>query len=56
MATKEAVEILIYPSEILQYVSLDGKTYKGHLALELQVHRYIMGARFEEEDEFSLEE
>jgi hypothetical protein len=51
MATKEAIEILLYPSENLQYVSLDGKAYKRHLATELQIHRYLMGARFEEDDE-----
>ena len=49
--TKEPVEILIYPAEHLSYVSLDGKTYKRHLATELQVHRYLMGARFEDDDE-----
>lgn len=56
MSTREPVEILLYPSDILQYVSSDGKSYKTHLAMELQVHRYLMGARFEEEDEFSKEE
>lgn len=40
----------------MQYVSLDGKSYKAHLGIELQVHRYLMGARFEEEDEFTQEE
>lgn len=51
MSTKENIEILLYPSENLQYVSLDGKAYKRHLATELQIHRYLMGARFEEDDE-----
>ena len=32
-------------------MSLDGKAYKRHLATELQVHRFLMGARFEEDDE-----
>lgn len=35
LQTKEKIEILLYPSENLQYVSLDGKTYKRHLATEL---------------------
>jgi serine/threonine protein kinase len=56
VSTRESVEVLLYPADILQYVSLDGKSYKAHLAMELQVHRYIMGARFEEEDEFTPEE
>ena len=52
VATREQIEVMLYPADILQYVSLDGKSFKAHLALELQVHRYLMGARFEEEDEF----
>lgn len=56
VATREQIEVMLYPSDILQYVSLDGKSFKAHLALELQVHRYLMGARFEEEDEFTLED
>ena len=55
VAKRQPIEVLLYPSDILQYVSLDGKSYKTHLALELQVHRYLMGARFEE-DEFTEEE
>lgn len=51
MSTKEPIEILLYSSENLQYVSLDGKAYKRHLATELQIHRYLMGARFEDDDE-----
>lgn len=51
MSTKEKIEILLYASENLQYVSLDGKAYKRHLAQELQIHRYLMGAKFEEDDE-----
>ena len=51
MSTREPIEILLYPSDNLQYVSLDGKPYKRHLATELQIHRYLMGARFEEDDE-----
>lgn len=51
ISTKEDIEILLYPSEGLSYVSLDGKAYKRHLATELQIHRYLMGARFEEDNE-----
>lgn len=51
MPSREPVEILLYPSEILQYVSMDGKVYKRHLALELQVHRYLMGAKFEDDED-----
>lgn len=35
VSTREPVEILLYPSDILQYVSSDGKSYKTHLAMEL---------------------
>ena len=51
MSTKEPIEILLYASENLQYVSLDGKQYKRHLETELQIHRLMMGARYEEDDE-----
>ena len=44
------IEVLIYPNDDLNFVSADGKTYKKHLQLELQVHRYLMGAQFEDED------
>lgn len=54
--TRQPVEITVYPNEALQYTSLDGKSMKTHLGLELQVLRYMMGARFEEEDEFTPEE
>lgn len=49
--TKQPVDILLYQPEFLSYVSLDGKAFKRHLATELQVHRYLMGARFEDDDE-----
>jgi hypothetical protein len=42
--TRRKVEVLIFPNDDLNYVSSDGKTYKKHLSLELQVHRYMMGA------------
>ena len=32
---KTSVEVLIYPNDDLNYVSMDGKTYKKHLELEL---------------------
>ena len=54
---KVPVEILVYPNETLQYTSQDGKSMKSQLALELQMHRYLMNAFFEEQDEFdALEE
>lgn len=56
LATKQPVEITVYPNEILQYTSMDGKGMKTHLGLELQVSRYLMGARYEDEDEFTPEE
>jgi hypothetical protein len=40
------VNILIYPADVLSYVSQDGKTYKKHLLLEQQTQRYLMGAQF----------
>lgn len=43
------IEVLNYPNDDLNYVSADGKAYKKHLQLELQVHRYLMGAQFEDE-------
>ena len=56
MATREQIEVMLYPADILQYVSPNGKSFKAHLALELQVHQYLIGARFEEGDKFTLEE
>mmetsp|Transcript_34190 Transcript_34190/g.25257 ORF Transcript_34190/g.25257 Transcript_34190/m.25257 type:complete len:205 (-) Transcript_34190:2511-3125(-) len=47
--SKKRVEVLIYPNDDLNYISLDGKSYKKHLGLELQVHRFLMGAQFEDE-------
>ncbi len=41
--------MLIYPNDDLNFISADGKAYKKHLQLELQVHRYLMGAQFEDE-------
>ena len=41
--------MLIYPNDDLNFVSADGKTYKKHLQLELQVQRYLMGAQFQDE-------
>ena len=56
MTTREQIEKMLYPEDILQYVSLDSKSFIAHLALELQVHQYLIGAQFEEGDEFTLEE
>ena len=39
MATREQIEVMLYPADILQYVSLNGKSFKAHLALELRVHQ-----------------
>jgi hypothetical protein len=33
---KQKVSILVYPADVLSYVSADGKTYKKHLLLEQQ--------------------
>jgi hypothetical protein len=46
----QKIQVLNYPNEDLNYVSADGKAYKKHLQLELEVHRYLMGAQFEDED------
>ena len=35
LQTKTPVEITVYPHEVLQYTSLDGKGMKVHLGLEL---------------------
>jgi hypothetical protein len=42
--SNQKIEVLIYPNDDLNFVSADGKAYKKHLQLELQVHRYLMGA------------
>ena len=49
--SRRKVEVLIFPNDDLNYVSSDGKTYKKHLTLELQTHRYLMGASFHQEEE-----
>ena len=41
----------MYPRECLNYPSADRKSYSKHLQLELQVHRYLMGAHFDAEEE-----
>ena len=33
--TKQQVEITVYPNEVLQWTSMDGKSMKTHLGLEL---------------------
>jgi hypothetical protein len=48
--TRKSVEILIYPNENLAHVSADGKAYSAHVQLELQVHRYLMGARYDDDE------
>jgi hypothetical protein len=49
------VEVLMYPRECLNYPSADRKSYGKHLSLELQVHRYLMGAHFDAEEELDPE-
>lgn len=56
VSTQQKLEILTYSHEILNYVSLDGKIYKKHLAIETQLHRYLMGARFEDQEIEDLDE
>ena len=53
---RSKVEVLIYPDESLTFVSSDGKQYQGHLQLELQVHRYLMGASAHYEDDEELDQ
>jgi len=48
---RRRVEVLCYPNDYLNFVSTDGKVYKRHLQLELQVHRFLMGAHYEDEEE-----
>ena len=50
-STRRKVEVLIFPNDDLNYVSSDGKTYKKHLSLEMQVHRYLMGNHFNGEED-----
>lgn len=53
--SRKRVEVLIYPSEYLSFVSADGKAYSRHLHFELQVHRYLMGAHYDEEPDLDPE-
>jgi len=48
---KKRVEVLTYGHDCLGVVSGDGKVYRRHLQVELRVHRYLMGALREEDDE-----
>lgn len=52
---RKRVEVLMYPRECLNYPSADRKSYSKHLQLELQVHRYLMGAHFDAEEELDPE-
>ena len=54
--TKEPVSVLLYPSESLGYTSMDGKSLKTHLALDLRLQRYLMDAKFDDELEFTQEQ
>ena len=53
--SRKQVEVLIYPNDYLNFVSTDGKAYSRHLLFELQVHRYLMGAHYEDEAELDPE-
>ena len=48
---KKRVEVLTYGHDCLGVVSSDGKAYRRHLQVELRVHRSLMGALREEDDE-----
>lgn len=48
---RRKVEVLMYPNDCLNYPSEDRKAYRKHLQLELQVHRYLMGANYDVEEE-----
>jgi hypothetical protein len=52
---KKQVEVLIYPNDYLNFVSADGKQYGKHLGLELQLHRYLMGSSYDDEEELDPE-
>jgi serine/threonine protein kinase len=52
---RRKVEILIYPNDALNFISSDGKAYSEHLKLELQLHRYLMGAYYEDEEDLDPE-
>lgn len=53
--TRKPIEVLIYPNDYLNFVSSDGKAYSRHLLYELQVHRYLMGANYDDEAELDPE-
>jgi len=53
--SRKQVEVLIYPNDYLNFVSADGKVYARHLQLELQVHRYLMGAHYDDEEDLDPE-
>lgn len=42
---KKKVEVILFPTDDLTFVSSDGKPMKQHLELELKAHRYLMGAQ-----------
>ena len=56
LSGRAPISVIVYPNETLQYTSQDGKSMKNHLALELQVHRYLMDAFYEDQEDFSQEE
>lgn len=40
---RKKVEIILYPTDDLNFFSSDGKPLKTHIKLELKAHRYMMG-------------
>jgi len=53
---RKKVEVLYYKNDgCLNYPSVDGQMYKKHLEHELRVHRYLMGATDEDDEELNPE-
>lgn len=52
---RKRAEVYVYPDDILTVVSPDGRQFKRHLGLELELHRYLMGAIHDDEDELDPE-
>jgi serine/threonine protein kinase/Ca2+-binding EF-hand superfamily protein len=55
ISNKKKVEVLCYPNDYLNFVSADGKVYKRHLQNELQIHRFLMGATYDDEEDLDPE-
>lgn len=51
---RKKVEVLYYKNDgCLNYPSIDGQMYKKHLEHELRVHRYLMGATDDDDEELN---